>query len=94
MLIRRLHLIAITSLVGLIILSLAWGGTLVSFRPDGYWSILKSLPLMLVFPGILKGRIYTCQYSSLLILAYLTEGIVRSLTSQGLSAHLAAVEIL
>ena len=94
MLVRRLHLIASVSLVSLILLTFSWETMLAPLKPGGSWMVLKTLPLLLILPGILRGKIYTCQYSSMLILAYVAEGIVRALTDHGLSAHLAAVEIL
>ncbi|HVC49225.1 MAG TPA: DUF2069 domain-containing protein [Burkholderiales bacterium] len=94
MLIHRLHLLASISLVSLILLTLGWETVFAPLKPGGSWMVLKTLPLLFILPGILRGRLYTCQYASMLILAYFAEGVVRTLTDQGLSAHLAAVEIL
>ena len=56
--------------------------------------ILKALPLLLPLPGILHGKRYTYQWSSMFILLYFTEGVVRAWSDQGLAAQLAAVEIV
>ena len=42
--------------------------------------------------GILSGRRYTYQWSSLLILAYLAEGVTRAWSERGLSQGLALAE--
>jgi uncharacterized membrane protein len=49
---------------------------------------------MFALPGILRGRRYTYQWSSMLILAYFAEGVVRAWSEQGLSRGAALSEIL
>ena len=44
--------------------------------------------------GILKGRRYTYQWSSMFILIYFTEGVMRAWSDGGLSARLALVEVV
>jgi uncharacterized membrane protein len=39
---------------------------------------LKVLPLMVPLFGILRGKRYTYQWTSMMILLYLTEGVVRT----------------
>ena len=87
-----LHYLCIISLIGLIFLSVAWEGWLAPLRPGGSLLILKALPLLAPLFGILRGKIYTYQWSSMLILAYFTEGVVRLYAEKGLSAGLAGVE--
>ena len=55
---------------------------------------LKALPLLLPLLGILRGRRYTYQWASMLILAYFAEGAVRTFGDDGRSAALALIEIL
>jgi uncharacterized membrane protein len=55
---------------------------------------LKALPLLIAFRGILEGRRYTYQWSSLLILAYFAEGLTRAWSDQGASQSLALIETL
>jgi uncharacterized membrane protein len=90
---RYLQLGAITSLILLIILSLAWEGFLSPLKPHGSSLILKSIPLLFPLFGILRGKRYTYQWASLFILIYFTEGIVRSWSDEGLSKYLAMLEI-
>jgi uncharacterized membrane protein len=53
---------------------------------------LKALPLLLPLFGILRGERYTHQWTSMLALAYVAEGLVRAVSDQGLSQALAMVE--
>lgn len=91
--IRALHLTACISLIALIFLCLAWELTVAPIRPGGSWLAIKSLPLLAPLFGILHGRRYTCQWASMLILAYFCEGVVRATTDQGMSQALAVVEV-
>lgn len=91
---NRLRWVAVLSCVGLILLSLAWERWLAPIRPGGSWLMLKAVPLLLPLPGLLKGRRYAYQWSSLLILLYLCEGLVRGTSDTGLSQALAWVETI
>ena len=81
------------SLAALIALCLAWELWLAPLRPGGSLLALKALPLALPLGGILKGKRYTYQWSSLLILAYFIEGATRAWSDHGLSRDLALAEI-
>lgn len=50
---------------------------------------LKAIPLLLPLFGILRGSRYTHQWTSMLVLAYLTEGLVRAVSDTGTSQLLA-----
>ena len=52
------------------------------------------MPLALPLSGILRGRRYTYQWSSMLILAYFAEGITRAWGDSGVTQCLAIVEIV
>ena len=90
---RALRLAASGSLIGLLVLCLAWEMWLAPLRPGGSLLALKALPLSLPIPGVLNGRRYTYQWSSMLILAYFAEGVVRAWSERGVSQWLAAAEI-
>ena len=92
--IRFLHLTAITSLLGLIFLGVLWEGILSPAREGGTLMTLKVLPLLFPLMGILKGRIYTFQWASMLIWLYFTEGVVRAWSDHGVSQLLAIIETL
>ncbi|MGO3891123.1 MAG: DUF2069 domain-containing protein [Paenalcaligenes sp.] len=90
-----LHRVAAASLIGLIILSLVWEMWLAPLRPGGSYLALKVLPLILPLPGILRGKIYTLQWSSMLILLYFMEGCVRAWSDPNpVSVYCAIVEIV
>ena len=55
--------------------------------------MLKVLPLLAPLFGILRGKVYTYRWMTLLIIAYFVEGVVRAYTDKGLSAQLAGIEI-
>jgi len=90
---RNLRLAATLALVALALLCLLWELWLVPLRPGGSFLALKALPLVLPFPGILRGKRYTYQWSSMLILAYFAEGVMRAWSDAGLSRQLAVAEI-
>lgn len=91
---NRLRWTAVLSCVALILLSLAWERWLAPIRPGGSWLMLKAVPLLLPLPGLLKGKRYAYQWSSLLILIYLCEGLVRGTSDHGTSQVLAWLETL
>ena len=84
--------LASTSLVGLLFLCLAWELWLAPLRPGGSMLALKALLLLLPLFGILRGKRYTHQWTSMLALAYVTEGLVRAASDQGASRVLAMAE--
>jgi uncharacterized membrane protein len=86
--------LAVSSLVGLIVLGLAWELFLAPVRPGGSWLALKVLPLCIPLAGLLKNRMYTYRWVSLLVWIYFTEGVVRATSDRGLSAWLACVEVV
>ena len=67
--------IAVASVLGLIVLSLAWELWLPA-RPS-LW-VLKVLPLCTPVAGLLKRRMYTYRWVSLLVWPYFMEGVVRA----------------
>jgi uncharacterized membrane protein len=75
---RFYHLGAASSLVALILLCVAWELALAPLRPGGSWLVLKVIPLLLPLRGVFRRDIYTMQWSSMLILLYFAEGIVRA----------------
>lgn len=90
---RILHLGACISLIALIALCVAWELWLAPLKTGGSMLVLKVLPLLIPLFGILRGKRYTFQWASMLILFYFTEGTVRAWSEHGLSATLAALEI-
>lgn len=83
------HLGAIGSLATLIFWCLAWELALAPLKPGGSWLALKAAPLLLPLVGVWKRDVYTLQWTSMMILLYFTEGVVRGWSDRGqLSAWL------
>jgi len=92
--VRLSRTLAVGSLLGLIVLGLAWELWLAPLRPGGSWLALKVLPLCLPLAGLLKNRMYTYRWLSLLVWLYFTEGVVRATSEPAPGAWLAALEVL
>lgn len=73
------QLIATAAFVDLFILCIAWEWFISPLRPGGSWLILKAIPLLFAIPGLWRGNVYTMQWASMLVLLYITEGLVRIL---------------
>ena len=83
--------VAVASLLGLILLGLLWE---LRLAPTGSGMLaLKVLPLTLALPGVLRRRLYTYRWVSLLVWLYFIEGVVRASGDRGLSAQLALLEL-
>ena len=87
---RRL---AVASLLGMMVLGLAWELWLSPIRPGGSWLALKVLPLCVPLAGLLKNRMYTYRWVSLLVWLYFTEGAVRAYSDKAPGNYLAMVEV-
>ncbi|MFC7410433.1 DUF2069 domain-containing protein [Hydrogenophaga atypica] len=85
---------AVASLLGLIVLGLAWELWLAPLRPGGSWWVIKIVPLLPALPGLLKNRMYTYRWLSLMVWLYFTEGVVRATSESGLSAGLATLQVV
>lgn len=91
---RVSRLASSATLVALIFLCLCWELFLAPLRPGGSWAVLKVLPLLAPLFGVLRGKRYTYQWSTLLIWLYVAEGAARAYADRGLSAQLAFAEAL
>lgn len=84
--------VAVASLLALIVLGLAWELWL---APTGRGTLaLKVLPLAIPVAGLLKNRMYTYRWVSLLVWVYFAEGVVRATSDRGPSVPLAVAEVL
>ena len=86
--------LALGSLAGLIVLGLAWEMWLAPIRPGGSLLALKVLPLCIPLAGIMKNRMYTYRWVSLLVWLYFTEGVVRAWSDRAPGNYLGMVEVL
>ena len=90
--VRNTRAAALAALLALIALGLAWELWL---APTGSGTLaLKVLPLVLCVAGLLRHRMYTFRWLSLLIWLYFMEGVVRATTERGLSQGLAVAEVV
>lgn len=80
-------------LAAMILLCLAWELWLAPLRPGGSYLALKALPLIVPLRGIIAGKRRTYQWSSMFVLAYFAEGVVRAWSERGASQWLAVAEI-
>ena len=89
--VARTRALAVGGTLALITLGLLWELWL---APTGRGTLaLKVLPLALSISGLLKLRLPTYRWVSLLVWLYVAEGAVRASTDAGLSAMLAMVEL-
>jgi len=85
---------SVALLLALIALGLAWELWLAPLRPGGSWWVVKVLPLCLPLAGLLKRRMYTFRWLSLLVWLYFLEGVVRGTTEGGMVQLLAWLQVL
>ena len=84
--------IALGCVAALIALGLAWELWL---APTGRGTLaLKVVPLAFAVHGLLKNRLYTYRWVSLLVWLYVAEGAVRAASDRGAGRVLALIEIL
>ncbi len=92
--VRLTRPLAVASLLALIALSLAWELWLAPLRPGGSWLALKALPLCIPLAGLLRNRMYTYRWLSLVVWLYFSEGVVRAWSDGPPSNRLAWIEML
>jgi uncharacterized membrane protein len=84
--------VAVASTVGLILLGLLWELWL---APTGSGTLaLKVVPLCVPLAGLLKNRMYTYRWVSLMVWLYFTEGVVRAWSDRSPGNWLAGIEVL
>ena len=85
--------LAVGSVLALILLAMAWELLLAPLRPGGSWLVLKALPLCIPLAGLLKNRMYTYRWVSLVVWLYFIEGVVRAWSDKAPGNYLAILEI-
>ena len=86
--------LAVSSLVALVVLCVAWELYLAPIKPGGSLLALKALPLCVPIAGLLKNRMYTYRWVSLLVWLYFTEGVVRAYSDRAPSNYYALLEVV
>lgn len=88
---QRTRAVAVASTLALVLLGLAWELWL---APTGRGTLaIKVLPLAFALAGLLKLRLQTYRWLSLLVWIYFAEGVVRAATEGGVSQVLAFAEV-
>lgn len=83
--------LAVAATLALIGLCLAWELWL---APTGRGTLaVKALPLLLPLVGLIRMRLYTYRWTSLMIWLYVAEGLVRATSERGNGAVLATLEV-
>jgi uncharacterized membrane protein len=86
--------LAVGSVLGLIVLGVAWELVLAPLRPGGTLLALKVLPLCFPLAGLLKNKMYTYRWVSLMVWLYFTEGAVRAYSDRPPSNYYAMLEVV
>lgn len=85
---RALSVLFLLLLAGLCVAWELW------LSPTGKGTLaIKALPLLPALPGLLRMRMYTYRWVSLLVWLYATEGLVRIGSEQGMGRWLALAEV-
>jgi uncharacterized membrane protein len=85
--------LAVASVLGLIVLGVAWELYLAPVKPGGSLLALKVVPLCFTLPGLLKNRMYTHRWVSLMVWLYFIEGAVRGWSDRPPGNYLGLVEV-
>jgi uncharacterized membrane protein len=89
----RLRQIVLALFIALIILGIAWELWLAPLGPGAWLMSLKVLPLLIALPSLWRASLRTFQWWSMLVMIYLTEGLVRGMSDPtALSAALGWLE--
>lgn len=86
--------VAVACMLALIVLGLAWELWLAPVRSGGSLLALKVVPLCFPLAGLLRTRLYTYRWVSLLVWLYFAEGVVRAASDRDPGRWLAAIEIV
>ena len=86
--------LAVGCVLALIVLGLAWELWLAPVRGGSGLLALKVLPLCFPLAGLLRNRMYTYRWVSLLVWLYFIEGVVRASSDRGPGRWLAAIEVM
>lgn len=90
--VRASRLWALAALAALVLLGAAWELWL---APTGSGTLaLKVVPLLLAVPGLLRHRMSTHRWLSLLVWFYVLEGLTRATSEGGLAPLLGSLEVV
>ena len=81
--------LAVAAVAALALLEVLWELWLAPVRAGGSWLALKALPLALMWPALARGSRRIRQWLTLLLPAYVAEGVVRGVSETGRHALVA-----
>ena len=70
-------------LATLALVEICWELWLAPLKPGGSWLALKALPLVALWPGVVRGRMRALQWTLMLLPWYFAEGVVRGFSESG-----------
>jgi len=70
-------------LATLALVEICWELWLAPLKPGGSWLALKALPLVALWPWVVRGRTRALQWALLLLPWYFAEGVVRGFSESG-----------
>ena len=91
---NKLFFSASLSLIALIILNLLWEIFYNPLHSEGSLMVIKSVILLIPLSGILKKNRYTYQWSSMFILLFFMEGVVRLYSESDASQTMALYQTI
>ena len=91
--IAQLRILSLILTLALIVLGVGWEWQWAPVRAGGSTLVIKVLPLCLALAGLLKHKLYTYRWLSLLVWLYVAEGGVRLWSDTGLGQQLAWLEL-
>jgi uncharacterized membrane protein len=80
---ERWRRLAAAALAALALLEILWELWLAPIRPGGSLLALKGVPLVLLWPGLARGKLRAAQWAALLLPWYFAEGLVRGINESG-----------
>jgi uncharacterized membrane protein len=83
----------VASSLALAVEILLWEAWLAPLRPHGSMLVLIALPVFFMTYAAWRQNNYALQICSMVVLLYLTEGVMRAINDSGLSMRLALLEI-
>jgi uncharacterized membrane protein len=86
------HATAFFSALALCVLCVYWEWLGAPVRAGGTLIALKAVPLALCLGGLWRGKLYVLQLTSMLVLLYMAEGVIRGMGDKGLSQWYAWAE--
>ncbi len=91
---NRWHAIAFFSAALLCLLCIGWEWLGAPLKLGGTLMVLKCLPLALCLKGLWRGKLYVLQVTSMLVLLYMSEGVIRGIGDTGASQYYAWAEFV